>query len=533
MSVNTSSGIQLWTVPRTAKYIIDAYGAEGGNNSGNFGGGTGARMKGTFSLTKGDKYMILVGQIGRTAGGNSNSNYAGAGGGGGTFVVKGTNYTTSNTSNVLLVAGGGGGSGALQYGPKVGHNALTNHNNTNTSGGEKGDYNTGGGGGFYNNGVGTRVHGNKNSQGLAFTKGGRGGAGQGLLLAIFSGIIFTVVGFLYGRDIVVLLGTPTKVVEPATNYLVTVLAFNIFYSVRMVGSSILRAVGDTKTPMIATGVMNLFNIGANYVLIYGIGPFPRLETTGVALASGLSFVISAAIVSWKLFHNPEGFRLLVGHLLAFRRRVMANIMRIAAPSFCEMILMRIGGFTYLWIIISLGTIPLAAHFMTLRVESLAFMPSFGLSMAIPPIVGQALGTGRNDIAQLAVKRTIKLGFWAMNSLAVIFLLVPGIFVQIFSPEPEAYALASLCVQIAALELAGVTVNMIYGGAMRGAGDTVSPMIITFMGSIVIRISLVYLFAISLGWGLAGVWSATAMDWILRATAGHILFRRGRWMRVKV
>lgn len=358
-------------------------------------------------------------------------------------------------------------------------------------------------------------------------------AGQGLLLAIFSGTTFTLVGFVYGREILVLLGTPTNVVEPGTDYLVTVLAFNIFYSVRMIGSSILRAAGDTKTPMVATGVMNLFNIGANYVLIYGIGPFPRLETTGVALASGLSFVISAAIVFWKLFRNPVGFQILAGHFLAFRRRVLANIMRIAAPSFGEMILMRIGGFTYLWIIISLGTIPLAAHFMTLRVESLAFMPSFGLSMAVPPIVGQALGAGRSDIAQLAVNRTIKLGFWAINTLAVVFVLVPGFFVQIFSPEPEAYALASLCVQIAALELAGVTVNMIYGGAMRGAGDTVSPMIITFMGSVVVRISLVYLFAISLGWGLAGVWAATAVDWILRATAGYILFRRGRWMRVKV
>ena len=151
------------------------------------------------------------------------------------------------------------------------------------------------------------------------TAAAQDGAGQGLLLAIFSGMIFTVVGFLYGRDILVLLGTPDEVLEPCTNYLVTVLAFNTFYSVRMVGSSILRAVGDTKTPMIATGVMNVFNIGANYVLIYGVGPFPRLETTGVALASGLSFVISATIVSWKLFRNPKGFRLLTGHLLAFRR----------------------------------------------------------------------------------------------------------------------------------------------------------------------------------------------------------------------
>jgi putative MATE family efflux protein len=359
------------------------------------------------------------------------------------------------------------------------------------------------------------------------------GAGQGLLLAGLSGAIFTVVGFLYGRDILLLLGTPPEVIEPCTDYLVTVLAFNTFYSVRMVGSSILRALGDTKTPMIATAAMNVFNIAANYVLIYGIGPFPRMETTGVALASGLSFVISAVMVCWKLFDHPGGFRIGLGNIVRLRRAVMGNIMRIAAPSFSEMILMRIGGFTYLWIVTGLGTVPLAAHFMTLRVESLAFMPSFGLSMAVPPIVGQALGAGQIDIVRLAVKRTIKLGFWAMNVVALVFLLFPGMFVQIFSPEPEAYALATLCVQIAALELAGVTVSMIYGGAMRGAGDTVSPMIITFMGSVVIRVPLVYILAITFGWGLAGVWAATAVDWILRAGAGYVLFKRERWTRVNV
>jgi Na+-driven multidrug efflux pump len=69
--------------------------------------------------------------------------------------------------------------------------------------------------------------------------------------------------------------------------------------------------------------------------------------------------------------------------------------------------------------------------------------------------------------------------------------------------------------------------------MRGAGDTVSPMIVTFMGAIVLRISLVYWMAIMMGWGLSGVWIATAIDWTLRAAAGWYLFRRGRWKRIKV
>lgn len=359
------------------------------------------------------------------------------------------------------------------------------------------------------------------------------GAGQGLFLAIITGVVFTVGGVLFGRDILLLLGTAPEVVEPGTRYLTIVLSFSIFYSIRTVGSSILRAVGDTKTPMISTGVMNVFNIGANWVLIYGVGPFPRMETAGAALATGLSFMIGAGIVLWKLLRNRNGFHMSFRGVLLLNSGVMKIILRIAAPNMAEMLLMRAGGLTYLWIITSLGTVPLAAHFMAVRVESLAFMPAFGLSVAVPPIVGQALGANRSDLAALAVKRTVRIGFRATSVLGLIFLLIPGVFVRIFSPQPDVYPLAILCVQISAFELAGVTLNMIYGGAMRGAGDTVSPMIVTFIGAIVIRIGVIYVLAITLGLGLPGVWLGTVIDWTLRATAGYVLFRRGRWMRVRV
>jgi Na+-driven multidrug efflux pump len=87
------------------------------------------------------------------------------------------------------------------------------------------------------------------------------------------------------------------------------------------------------------------------------------------------------------------------------------------------------------------------------------------------------------MAILAVRRTVKAGVYGMIVLGFLFILVPGVFVRIFSPEPDVYSIASIVVQISALELIGVTLNMIYGGAMRGAGDTVSPMIVTFIGAI--------------------------------------------------
>ena len=170
----TQTGYQIWTVPETASYEIDAYGARGGYNyPSNNDGGYGARMRGTFSLSEGDKYMILVGQMGGREPTNDTSD--GSGGGGGTFIVKGTSYSGRSISDVLIVAGGGGGAPSDAHNGVAGGGGLANPNNTDTSGGLRDpDYHTGGGGGFNNNGQSSGYY--PNVKGMAFTNGGRGGS---------------------------------------------------------------------------------------------------------------------------------------------------------------------------------------------------------------------------------------------------------------------------------------------------------------------------------------------------------------------
>ena len=161
----TQTGYQIWTVPETASYTIDAYGARGGTNHLGANAGNGARCLGTFSLTEGDKYMILVGQMGL----NAQQAYGGSGGGGGTFIVKGTNYSLAETGDVKIAAGGGGGAGADPYNSRVGGAGQASSNN-GTNGGAQGAYSSGGGGGFNNNGSGNATY-----IGHAFTDGGSGG----------------------------------------------------------------------------------------------------------------------------------------------------------------------------------------------------------------------------------------------------------------------------------------------------------------------------------------------------------------------
>ena len=168
------NGIQVWTVPATKNYTITAKGAREGWSTTSNGGGEGAIVESTFTLTKGDKYMILVGQMGSI--GNGNGNWWASGGGGGTFMVKGDDYTNITLSDALIVAGGAGGTAASSSsgsGPAIGGDGENSSSN-NTHGGDWGTNGSsngcGGGGGLISNGVRVGAY-----AGLSFKNGGQGG----------------------------------------------------------------------------------------------------------------------------------------------------------------------------------------------------------------------------------------------------------------------------------------------------------------------------------------------------------------------
>jgi len=185
ISVTVNNGIQEWTVPATGNYVIEAYGARGGNGGSYANGdhGEGAYVKGTFALYEGDKLQILVGQ----EGGYDNTNRYGGGGGGGSFVAQGTSY---GNATPLIIAGGGGGGGFNSGNYVDGQTGTSGSNGGNAPyynyggpgiGGSNGSGATGftyGGnaGGFYNNGSGNYNH--FSEVGVGFRNGGNGGNGQ-------------------------------------------------------------------------------------------------------------------------------------------------------------------------------------------------------------------------------------------------------------------------------------------------------------------------------------------------------------------
>jgi Na+-driven multidrug efflux pump len=168
-----------------------------------------------------------------------------------------------------------------------------------------------------------------------------------------------------------------------------------------------------------------------------------------------------------------------------------------------------------------------------NVESLSFMPGHGLSVASTTLVGQSLGADRADLAESSIRAAMRFSLVVMGTLAVAFALFGRSLAAMFGSTPEVLQLAGSAVQIGALEQLPIAVLMVLSGSLRGAGDTKTPVYATLLGALLVRVPVVYLFAIVFGWGLDGVWLATAVDWTTRAVLIYLLFRRGAWKTIRL
>jgi Na+-driven multidrug efflux pump len=204
------------------------------------------------------------------------------------------------------------------------------------------------------------------------------------------------------------------------------------------------------------------------------------------------------------------------------------------PNIGETLISRLGFILYNRILSALGTVAVAAHQIALRVESLAFMPGWGMATAAAALVGQALGARKEDVAERGIQRTLLLGNGTMALLGGAFVAFAPLIVSVFGVRNVTMTgMAITVIRISALEIFGLCSVMILGGCLRGAGDTRTPMIVTIAGTFLFRVPISYLFALALHGGLRGLWLATAVDWSMRAIIMFVLYKRGTWRAVEV
>lgn len=353
--------------------------------------------------------------------------------------------------------------------------------------------------------------------------------GQALFLAFTIGFLVAVSGYFLSFPVLKLMGLQGAALEKGVFYfrLIALVNFLAFPAQTLFGA--LRGSGDTRTPMLINGFANILHIILAFLLIYGWGVVPAMGVAGAAWATAIATGLSSLIVIFLVYLGKGEFYFQLAGLKP-EKPLLKELTRLASPAFWEALIFRGAQVVFMRFVSALGEAALAAHQVALSIESLSYMPGWGFAAASTTLAGQFVGARRPELAERSVMRTLKIGLTILSSFGLVFLAFGDKIALLFGGTPQVLAQAGIAIRLGGLEQPGLAVLMIVAGALRGAGDTKSPMIATFFGVFIGRLLLVYLLAFPLGLGLAGVWLATIFDWSLRAAIVYYFFKKGTWRK---
>jgi len=301
-----------------------------------------------------------------------------------------------------------------------------------------------------------------------------------------------------------------------------------FMSITIVGCAALRGLGNMRTPMYVFFVINTVNVIASCALVYGA----KMGVDGIVVGTVIARTVGAVLIITILIHGTSGVSLTVRELRVSWERTR-RILRIGLPAAADGAIMWAGHFGFLAVVSGvapgeLGRACLAAHIIAVRVEALTYLPAVAWGTATATMVGQALGAGDT-------RRAIRSGHEAVFQCGMLSIVIAVLFY--FNAE-WIYARMSLDplvretgvppFRVLAILQSCMVVSIIYVWALRGAGDTRSPLLITIVG-IAIRISVGYYFGIVRGGGLMGAWIGMFGDIVWRAVGASIRYVRGGWI----
>jgi putative MATE family efflux protein len=303
--------------------------------------------------------------------------------------------------------------------------------------------------------------------------------------------------------------------------------------IMMASASCLRGGGDTISPAIAVMIVDIVNAIVSFSLVRGWFGLPELGFTGIAIGTTSAYCVGAILQVLLLLRRNGKVRLFV-HRLKPNLAVTKRILRIGLPSGAEMMLQWMANFGVLFVVNNLGNAGAAAHLAAIRIEAFSFMTGMGFSVAASTLVGQSLGMKDVARARRCAYLAYGCGGGAMLIWGLGFIVAgPQIAALILQGDPEVVALTGMCLRITGVIQIGFAAAMIFGGALRGAGDTISVMIVNLASIIGVRLTLVLIVGRLLHASLPWIWVVLCSELMLRGALMFARFRWGPWHKVKV
>jgi len=355
--------------------------------------------------------------------------------------------------------------------------------------------------------------------------------GSSIILTVASGLLMTVVGYFASPFLIGLISPPADVAAGAITYLQIIFigilggaAYNIF-------SGILRGLGDSFYPLIYLVLACLLNIALDILFVARF----NMGVAGVAWATIIAQAISGTLCLIRLV----GMK----HLIDVNRETLIpdgpitrRLCMLGLPAGVTQALFSMSAIVVQGLTNSLGTAVIAANVAVMRVDGFAMMPNFTFGTAATTYVGQNIGARQIERARAGIRDLLKLALGTAGVLVACILLFGHGLIGLFTETEDVITIGVHGLRWLSLGYIAFAVSQVLQGAMRGAGETMVPMWISVVATIVIRLPLAYLLAAltrSAAWPRGNpdaIFASLLISWLLAMAATAVLYRRGAWKR---
>ena len=355
--------------------------------------------------------------------------------------------------------------------------------------------------------------------------------GSSITLTAVASILLMIVGTLAIRPVLVLLDTPESIIDWCTSYLMILLwgiAGLAYYNILC---GILRGLGDSLSALVYLLVATVLNIVLDVWFVAGL----HMEVAGVALATVIAQLVSAILCMLKLRKMTALFDMKKEYLRPDKKNIF-TVIRLGLPSGLTQAIFSLAMVVVQSLTNSFGEMIIAANVIIMRVDGFAMMPNFSFGTALTTYAGQNVG------AKLYYR--VKKGAWQGTLIAVctsavitgLILLFGPYLMSIFTNTQELAQLSADMMKILAVGYIAMAVTQSLSGIMRGAGDTVTPMWISLLTTVAVRVPLAY--------GLVyltrtaqlpqgryeSLWISLLTSWVLGALITFVFYKAGRWKK---
>ncbi len=382
------------------------------------------------------------------------------------------------------------------------------------------------------------------------------GLAQALLLGVVWGTVIGVLVFALAQVIGRAAGLTGESLALSTTYLRILSLSAPMVSVLLVGAASLSGAGDTRSPF---WVMLLVNL-VNTVLTIGL-VMRGHGVAGIATGTSVAWAVGAIFTLLILARRGGPIRLRRSRLTP-QPAILRRIIRVAAPNLVDrfghwagnfMVIMIVGYIATIAMSQAAGDVPAGtsggtsggggasggesalwgAHIVAIRIEALSFLPGMAFAIAAATLTGQYLGAGSQRLARRAAVYCWIVGSGLMTLTGLSFVLFPELWVRLMSNQPAILELSPQLVRICGFVQVFFGSYLILSEAMRGAGDTTWPMILSNISTWLVRLPAVWVLGVVFNLGLVGVWYALCGELVVRGLLFTARFAHGGWLKVRV